>query len=170
MDRPMKAVGMRPQLRRALQLAEEHGLTAEHMKAIRACGISDTGKALTTTDGAGKNTAHMQALAAEAKLALGGYYREFLIPQNRNKRTVPTMPFKGAHFATFPPALIEPCILAGSRPGDVVLDPFGGAGTTGLVADRLGRNAVLCELNPEYAAMARARVDHDAGLFADGAA
>jgi DNA modification methylase len=91
----------------------------------------------------------------------------------RNKRsvwTVTTQPFKGAHFATFPPALIEPCILAGSRPGDVVLDPFGGAGTTGLVADRLQRHAVLIELNPDYAAMARARITADAPLFSDGAA
>jgi DNA modification methylase len=80
----------------------------------------------------------------------------------RNKRTVwtvPTKPYDGAHFATFPPALIEPCILAGSRRGDRVLDPFGGAGTTGLVCDRLGRGATLLELNPEYADMARRRID-----------
>jgi DNA modification methylase len=169
----MKAVGMRPQLRRAIQLARDAGLTDEHFAAIRACGISDAGKSLTTTAGAGKNTERHIALAAEAKLALGGYYREFLIPPDRNKRsvwTVATMPFKGAHFATFPPALIEPCVLAGSRPGDVVLDPFGGAGTTGLVADRLGREAVLIELNPEYAAMARARVHNDAPLFAEASA
>lgn len=79
----------------------------------------------------------------------------------RNRRsvwTVTTKPFKGAHFATFPPDLIEPCVLAGSPPGGVVLDPFGGAGTTGLVADRHGRNAILCELNPAYAAMARERI------------
>jgi DNA modification methylase len=88
----------------------------------------------------------------------------------RNRRsvwTVATQPFSGAHFATFPPALIEPCILAGSRPGDTVLDPFGGAGTTGLVADRLQRNAVLCELNPEYAEMARRRIYGEAPLFAE---
>ena len=149
----------------------------------------------------------------------------------RNKRTVwtiATQPFKGAHFATFPPALIEPCILAGSakeccaacgapsvrqvertamvidrseRTHDkgrtrasgtmvspatsvttgfapscscnagvvsgTVLDPFGGAGTTGLVADRLGRNAILCELNPDYAAMAERRIHGDAPLFAE---
>ena len=94
-------------------------------------------------------------------------------PLGRNRRsvwTVATQPFKGAHFATFPPALIEPCILAGSKRGDTVLDPFGGAGTTGLVADRLGRNAVLCELNPAYAEMARRRITDDAPLFADGAA
>lgn len=80
----------------------------------------------------------------------------------RNKRSVwsvSSKPFKGAHFATFPPDLIEPCILAGSPTGGTVLDPFGGAGTTGLVAKQHGRSAVLCELNPEYAAMARERID-----------
>lgn len=79
----------------------------------------------------------------------------------RNKRsvwTVTTQPFKGAHFATFPRALIEPCILAGSPIGGVVLDPFGGAGTTGLVAEAHGRNSVLLELNPKYAAMAAERI------------
>jgi len=85
----------------------------------------------------------------------------------RNVWTVATQPFSGAHFATFPPALIEPCIKAGSRPGDTVLDPFGGAGTTGLVADRLNRNAILIELNPTYAAMAGDRIQSDAPLFAE---
>lgn len=88
----------------------------------------------------------------------------------RNKRsvwTVATSPFSEAHFATFPPALIEPCIKAGCPIGGTVLDPFGGAGTTGLVADRLQRNAILIELNPEYAAMARRRIDGDAPLFAN---
>jgi DNA modification methylase len=88
----------------------------------------------------------------------------------RNKRsvwTVTTQPFKEAHFATFPPALIEPCILAGCPAGGVVLDPFGGAGTTGLVADRLGRDAILIELNPMYADMARKRIVGDAPLFAE---
>lgn len=88
----------------------------------------------------------------------------------RNKRdvwTVSPAQFAGAHFATFPPALIEPCILAGCPRDGTVLDPFGGAGTTGLVADRLGRNAILCELNPEYAAMAAERIRQDAPMFAD---
>ncbi len=79
----------------------------------------------------------------------------------RNRRsvwTVTTKPFKGAHFATFPPDLIEPCVLAGCPEGGTVLDPFGGAGTTGLVAARNNRNSILCELNPEYAAMAAERV------------
>lgn len=79
----------------------------------------------------------------------------------RNRRSVwsiATQPFKEAHFATFPPALVEPCILAGCPSGGTVLDPFGGAGTTGLVAQGLGRNATLIELNPEYAEMSDRRV------------
>lgn len=79
----------------------------------------------------------------------------------RNKRsvwTVPTMPFREAHFATFPEALIEPCILAGAPAGGVVLDPFMGAGTTAVVAERLGRRWIGSELNPEYAAIAEARI------------
>jgi DNA modification methylase len=133
---------------------------------------------------------------------------------SRNKRsvwTVATAPYSGAHFATFPPALIEPCILAGSStetcktcgaawrmlppesglildgievtpakltrswcghdapsgPPPVVLDPFGGAGTTGLVADRLCRNALVIELNPAYAEMARRRIRGDAPLLTE---
>jgi DNA modification methylase len=81
--------------------------------------------------------------------------------ETRNRRsvwTVTTKPFRGAHFATFPPDLIEPCIKAGCPVSGTVLDPFAGAGTTGLVADRLQRNAVLIELNPAYAAMAADRI------------
>lgn len=80
---------------------------------------------------------------------------------------VATHSFKEAHFATFPPALIEPLIIAGCPAGGTVLDPFGGAGTTGLVADRLQRDAILIELNPEYAAMAKRRLVGEAGLMAD---
>lgn len=85
--------------------------------------------------------------------------------QRRSVWSVPVVPFMDAHFATYPPALIEPCILAGCPVGGTVLDPFGGAGTTGLVADRMQRNAILIELNPEYAAMARNRIEADAGMF-----
>jgi DNA modification methylase len=80
---------------------------------------------------------------------------------SRNRRSVWTIapkPYKGAHFATFPPALVEPCVLAGSRPGDVVLDPFAGSGTTGEVSKRLGRRTILCELNPEYVPLIEARI------------
>ncbi len=90
--------------------------------------------------------------------------------ETRNKRSVwevATQPYADAHFATFPPALIEPCIKAGCPLGGTVLDPFGGAGTTGVVADRLGRNAILIELNPDYTAMAEQRIRGDAGMFAE---
>jgi DNA modification methylase len=88
----------------------------------------------------------------------------------RNKRsvwTITTQPFKDAHFAVFPPDLILPCILAGCPAGGTVLDPFGGAGTTALVADRLQRDAILIELNPEYAEIARRRITNDSPLFAE---
>ena len=78
-----------------------------------------------------------------------------------NKRdvwTVATTPYKGAHFAVFPPKLIEPCILAGCPVGGVVLDPFGGSGTTGMVAQQYGRQAVLLELNPAYVDIAMGRI------------
>jgi DNA modification methylase len=99
--------------------------------------------------------------------------REEMCSALRNKRsvwTVATQPFSEAHFATFPPALIEPCIKAGCPKDGTVLDPFGGAGTTGLVASRLGRNAVLIELNPEYVQIAKRRLENDAGMFAEVAA
>lgn len=79
----------------------------------------------------------------------------------RNRRsvwTVSTKPFKGAHFATFPPDLIEPCVLAGCPVDGTVLDPFFGAGTTGLVAQKHGRNCVGIELNPDYIAIANERL------------
>lgn len=79
----------------------------------------------------------------------------------RNRRSVwsvATRPYKGAHFATFPPALIEPCILAGCPADGVVLDPFGGSGTTAGVAVAHGRDAIICELNPEYGQLVPDRV------------
>ena len=86
----------------------------------------------------------------------------------RNKRdvwTIPTKPFKGAHFAVMPEALVEPCVLAGSREGDLVLDPFAGSGTVGVVALRHQRNFVGTELNPEYAQMAVERIKDDAPML-----
>ena len=88
----------------------------------------------------------------------------------KNRRsvwTVATKPYKGAHFATFPPALIEPCILAGSRVNDIVLDPFMGSGTTAAVALQHGRQYLGCELNPEYQPLQDARIADAVGpLFA----
>ena len=81
--------------------------------------------------------------------------------ETRNRRsvwTVNTKPYKGAHFATFPTALIEPCILAGSRHGDIVLDPFMGSGTTAQVALQHGRRYLGCELNPAYGDLQQERI------------
>ena len=89
----------------------------------------------------------------------------------RNKRSVWSLapePFPGAHFATYPTKLVEPCILAGSRPGDVVLDPFTGSGTTAVVARRLGRRFVGIELNPAYCAMAVRRIEEQTPMLAFG--
>ena len=90
--------------------------------------------------------------------------------ETRNKRsvwTIATQPYSDAHFATFPEELPETCIKAGCPVGGTVLDPFGGAGTTGLVADKLGRHAILIELNPEYAAMAERRIRGDCPMFTE---
>lgn len=195
---PMKAVGRRPQLQRALEIANEAGLTQAHFDAIRAVGISDAGRAKLLQTGSGKNGQEMIRLADEAKAVLGGYYREFLSRKSsgnkarkpgsergcpegtgsnvcgsvpwegatRNKRSVWSVskkPFKEAHFATFPEDLIVPCILAGCPPGGVVIDPFMGAGTTAVVARRLGRNYVGYELNPKYVALANKRLDNRLG-------
>lgn len=86
----------------------------------------------------------------------------------RNKRsvwTVNTKPYSGAHFAVFPEELIEPCILAGSRIGDIVFDPFFGSGTTGQVSQNLGRKWIGCELNPEYEKLQNQRVAQSAIAF-----
>lgn len=81
--------------------------------------------------------------------------------ESRNRRsvwTIPSEPYSEAHFATFPTALVRPCILAGCPVGGTVLDPFGGSGTTGSVALELGRKYILCELNPKYVELASARL------------
>jgi len=87
--------------------------------------------------------------------------------ETRNKRsvwTVNTKPYKGSHFATFPPSLIRPMIIAGCPIGGTVIDPFGGSGTTGQVSEEEGRNAVLIELNPEYIKLQEQRTAQ-MGLF-----
>jgi DNA modification methylase len=101
-----------------------------------------------------------------------GFNDRFFDPENepatlrqpRSVWSIATRPFKGVHFATFPPDLVRPCILAGCPIGGTVLDPFGGAGTTALVANSLQRNALLIELNPAYTTMAAARIRHNTSL------
>ncbi|KVC83996.1 DNA-methyltransferase [Burkholderia ubonensis] len=91
--------------------------------------------------------------------SFSGSVNELVSTRNRRSVwTIPTQSFDGAHFATFPEALVEPCVLAGSRPGDVVFDPFFGSGTTGQVAQRLGRRFLGCELNPDYESLQRDRL------------
>jgi site-specific DNA-methyltransferase (adenine-specific) len=75
-----------------------------------------------------------------------------------------TAPYAEAHFATYPPDLIKPCILAGSRPSDTILDPFAGSGTSGEVALELGRKAILIELNPAYIPLIERRCQVTLGL------
>jgi DNA modification methylase len=92
----------------------------------------------------------------------GGFDKVTKVYEGRNRRsvwTVTTKPYKGAHFATFPPDLIEPCVLAGSKSGDIVLDPFMGSGTTAQVALQHGRQYLGCELNPEYGQLQQQRIN-----------
>lgn len=99
-----------------------------------------------------------------------GRHDKFYDPAGRNCRsvwTITTQPYPDAHFATFPEAIPERCIRAGSRIGDTVMDPFAGSGTTGEVALRLGRSFIGIELNPEYAELARKRIGGAAPLFAE---
>lgn len=117
-----------------------HGTDAENRQRGRVKKLAEPGSGT-------KNNASMDAAMA-------------IMPDKRNRRsvwTIPTESYSGAHFATFPQALVEPCILAGSRPGDVVFDPFLGSGTVAQVAQRLGRHWVGCELNPEYIELQRDR-------------
>lgn len=132
-------------------------------EAIKEDAI-EAGRIVKATGGAAKNAGKGKFGAT----AIGFTSHDTLVT-NRNKRsvwTIATQPFPEAHFATFPEELAETCIKAGCPAGGTVLDPFGGAGTTGLVADKLGRNAILIELNPAYAAMAERRIRDDCPMFA----
>ena len=114
--------------------------------------------------------AGVQHKQTELGQQIGGYLGSNDTFSARNKRsvwTIATAPFPEAHFATFPPELPEICIKAGCPVGGTVLDPFSGAGTTCLVADRLQRNAIGIELNPTYAAMSERRINGDRGALLD---
>ena len=131
-------------------------------QAIRERGTttnpgSQTTKNTKTTHGVGGGNTGLNAF--KAKMAKELAENGFLMRNKRSVWEVQIRPSKNGHFATYPEPLIEPCVLAGSVAGDVLLDPFGGSGTTGLVANRLGRACDLIELNPEYAKIAADRLD-----------
>jgi DNA modification methylase len=138
-----------------LSKSERYYYDAEAVSETAICDrkpgqkITDTRK----THGTGGGNAGINSFLAR--------YHEGNAPKTRNRRsvwTVATQPYSGAHFATFPPALIEPCILAGSRPGDIVLDPFMGSGTTAQVAVQHRRRYLGCELNPQYEKLQAKRI------------
>ena len=106
-----------------------------------------------------RDRSHMRSGTTDPKLKHGGLSKVNHEMGNRRSvwRVNPTR-YAGAHFATYPTALVEPCVLAGSKPGDIVLDPFMGSGTTAAVAIQLGRQYLGCELNPEYAALQAERI------------
>lgn len=124
--------------------------------------------------GDGAKNATGASKAADRRTASGFTQHDTTVGDMRNWRTVwsiTTQPYDGAHFATMPPELARRCIVAGTRPGDVVLDPFSGAGTTGMVAMQEGRRFVGVELNPDYARLSVGRWQTHAAqhsLFAGG--
>ncbi len=105
-------------------------------------------------------------MSREEQTANGRYLRNYE-PARVEVWEMATQPFSEAHYATFPPELVERSLRAGFAPGGVVLDPFGGAGTVGLVADRMGIDAILIELNEESIDIAKRRITKDAGMFAE---
>ena len=108
-----------------------------------------------------KSFSKRQADGKKIKPSGNGNASTYTVKPTRNKRSVwsiTTKPYREAHFATFPPELVEPCILAGCQKDGTVLDPFCGSGTTGVVALRHGRNFIGLELNPEYAELSRKRI------------
>lgn len=129
--------------------------------------------AASTVERLSQPTLHQQEVSARVPGKTNGNMKAVGNIEKRNRRsvwTVATRPYKGAHFATFPPALIEPCILAGSRPGDTVLDPFMGSGTTAAVALQHGRQYLGCELNAEYGALQAERINEAMEAVAEAAA
>jgi DNA modification methylase len=121
----------RPQAKRAMEIAKAAGLTAEHLAAVQATGVSDAGKALKVQNGTGRNSARVKELAAEAKKVLGGYFREFTFARRETD------------------GWTKCGCDAGTLPG-VVLDPFMGTGTSLRIAAKMGRSAIGVDLNPIY--------------------
>jgi hypothetical protein len=136
-------VSTRPQTIKAVRLADEHGLTDEHIAAVRAFGTSDAGQATILNNGAGKNTDEVKTLAAEAKAVLGGYFREFVMSTTAERQSS-----------------WSDCGHNDYRPG-LTLDPFAGSGTTLMVATGHGRDAIGIDLDHRNLELARQRL----GMF-----
>jgi hypothetical protein len=173
----------RPQGKRAMEIYRASSLTTAHIRAVQAVGMADAGKALVTMDGAGKNATETQRLADEAKTVLGGYFREFAFAGNETTGWAPSCGCFGSWEEVtepnpnyqdgdewIPKTITRRVYMPG--PDDpppvpcTVLDPFGGAGTVALEADRLGRDTILIELNPTYAKLAEQRIRGAAPMFA----
>lgn len=132
--RTMQLDPSRPQAKRAMEIAEEAGLTDAHISAVQATGVSDAGKALKVQNGTGRNAAEVKRLAAEAKQVLGGYFREFTFAR---RETVGW----------------TQCGCADEQIRGVVLDPFMGTGTTVKTAVEMGRNGIGVDLDPSAASL-----------------
>jgi DNA modification methylase len=130
-------------------------------------GVGPKGDALIADGTHGERTKLSPPIGNKKHQALGnptlvGHRVPFKPTRNmRDVWIIPTMPHKEAHIAMFPEALVERCIRIGSRPGDTVLDCFGGSGTTGLVARQLGRNSVLMDISDEYVRMMKGRLSQE---------
>lgn len=137
---------------------EKYGMNWNYARNIlpflQNCGIVNYQDVAAIVPGNSPQTQHMAGRAHERWRMKDGVH----VRNKRDVWTVSTKPYRGAHFATFPPELIRPCILAGSRPGGIVLDPFFGSGTTGVVAKEEGRGFIGIDVNAGYIEMAKDRV------------
>lgn len=167
---PEKDYRDRPQYRRAVELFEAAGFGPEHLAAVKAVGVIDSGGGQVRSGGSWES--ENGRLAREVQAALRSYYRELCgsntAPTGRTPTSVwdlPTSTFKApphlgvGHFAAFPPEFPERIITGWCPPGGVVLDPFGGSGTTAAAALALGRVGISVDLSHDYSRLARWRCD-----------
>ena len=146
-------------LRRVAQDIERQAVSARTFK---------TNGTMKAVIGGRKRQRQNDALASDDPMKRSNSFREYEYTPNVNKRSVwevPTTPFKEAHFAVYPEKLIVDCVKAGCPENGVVLDPFMGGGTTAVVARKLNRHFIGCELNPEYVKIAEKRLKNEIGLF-----
>ena len=162
-DRPTKSHEYVFLLSKSPKYYYDHEAVKE--RGVMVAGDSAGSKQRDTRETHGLGGGNSGISVAKAKLAQELADKGYSTRNRRDVWTINTKPFKGAHFAVMPEALVEPCILAGSEEGDTVLDPFTGSGTVAVVANRFGRNFVGTELNPEYAEIARERIASNAPLM-----